>query len=162
PGAGATFTLALPRVMLSPAAAAAAVRPAPPPRNGARHTPLPVPAQARPLEWEGPHPHAPLVLVVEDDDDLRGFLGDVLSARDHSTNPFHAPELLARVDAHALLGRLMREIAHKERLATLGMVAATVAHQVRNPLSALKNTVESLKERVEGGPRLGGMFDLID
>src|SRR4029078_10804793 len=29
----------------------------------------------------GPNAHAPLVLVVEDDDDLRAFLADVLGAR---------------------------------------------------------------------------------
>jgi signal transduction histidine kinase len=42
--------------------------------------------------------------------------------------------------------RLERRIAHSERLAALGRMAATVAHEVKNPLSAIKSIAQVLRE----------------
>lgn len=42
--------------------------------------------------------------------------------------------------------RLERELASRERLATLGQMAAQVAHEVKNPLSAIKSIAQVLRE----------------
>lgn len=42
--------------------------------------------------------------------------------------------------------RLERELAEKERLAALGRMAATVAHEIKNPLSAIKSIAQVMKE----------------
>lgn len=42
--------------------------------------------------------------------------------------------------------RLERRIAHSERLAALGRMAATVAHEVKNPLSAIKSIAQVMRE----------------
>lgn len=42
--------------------------------------------------------------------------------------------------------RLERRIAQSERLAELGRVAATVAHEVKNPLSAIKSIAQVMRE----------------
>jgi signal transduction histidine kinase len=42
--------------------------------------------------------------------------------------------------------RLERRIAHSERLAALGQMAATVAHEVKNPLSAIKSIAQVMRE----------------
>ncbi|HEX8558466.1 MAG TPA: ATP-binding protein [Pyrinomonadaceae bacterium] len=42
--------------------------------------------------------------------------------------------------------RLERRISQSERLAALGRMAATVAHEVRNPLSAIKSIAQVLRE----------------
>lgn len=42
--------------------------------------------------------------------------------------------------------RLERRIAHSERLAALGQMAATVAHEVKNPLSAIKSIAQVMGE----------------
>ncbi|HVG29885.1 MAG TPA: ATP-binding protein [Pyrinomonadaceae bacterium] len=48
--------------------------------------------------------------------------------------------------------RLERKLAHGERLAALGQMAATVAHEVKNPLSAIKSIAQVMREdeRVAG------------
>jgi signal transduction histidine kinase len=42
--------------------------------------------------------------------------------------------------------RLERKVADGERLAALGQMAATVAHEVKNPLSAIKSIAQVMKE----------------
>jgi len=42
--------------------------------------------------------------------------------------------------------RLERKLAERERLAALGQMAATVAHEVKNPLSAIKSIAQVMKE----------------
>ncbi|HXG66587.1 MAG TPA: ATP-binding protein [Blastocatellia bacterium] len=42
--------------------------------------------------------------------------------------------------------QLERELASRERLATLGQMAATVAHEVKNPLSSIKSIVQVMRE----------------
>jgi signal transduction histidine kinase len=41
---------------------------------------------------------------------------------------------------------LERELAERERLASLGRMAATVAHEVKNPLSAIKSITQVMRE----------------
>jgi signal transduction histidine kinase len=42
--------------------------------------------------------------------------------------------------------RLERELASRERLATLGQMATTVAHEVKNPLSSIKSIAQVMRE----------------
>jgi signal transduction histidine kinase len=42
--------------------------------------------------------------------------------------------------------RLERRLAERERLATLGQMAATVAHEIKNPLSAIKSIAQVMRE----------------
>ena len=45
--------------------------------------------------------------------------------------------------------RLERELAEREKMATLGQMAATVAHNVKNPLSSIKTIVQLMQEDTE-------------
>ena len=42
---------------------------------------------------------------------------------------------------------LEREVAKKERMASIGQMAATLAHEIKNPLSAIKSITQSLEEQ---------------
>lgn len=46
------------------------------------------------------------------------------------------------------------ELLKKERLSVLGQLTATVAHELRNPLSAIRNTLFTLKEITGSGSKL--------
>jgi signal transduction histidine kinase len=46
--------------------------------------------------------------------------------------------------------RLAAELVQRERLSALGQLTATVAHELRNPLSAIRNTVYTFKELGKG------------
>jgi signal transduction histidine kinase len=53
------------------------------------------------------------------------------------------PELDHLVDA---LNRMLAEVRRSERLGAMGQMAAGVAHEIRNPLSSMKMTVQMLRE----------------
>ncbi len=218
-GKGTVFTLTLPRPTVEDATPAVMLARAPSAEIPAMGTPPPLRTQRA---WNGPTPDSPLVVVIEDDDELRVFIADILSARyrveaasdgeeglgmvrarrpdavvsdiamprldgielcrrlraspdtgllpiilvtarrhldrmvegfdagasDYIAKPFHPRELLARLEAHLVARRMLHEIAHRERLVSLGVLAASVAHQVRNPLSALKNTAIALQRKI--------------
>jgi signal transduction histidine kinase len=91
----------------------------------------------------------PVLLVT-----ARTEVGSVLQgfdagANDYVLKPFHATELMARVDVHVRLRRLVGQLARQERLAALGSLAASVAHNVRNPLSALISGLPAIRSRLQ-------------
>ncbi|MBF0606611.1 MAG: ATP-binding protein [Candidatus Magnetobacterium sp. LHC-1] len=47
---------------------------------------------------------------------------------------------------HTKLVEMEREVKEKEKLAAIGEMAANIAHEIRNPLSAIRSSVEMLKE----------------
>ncbi len=60
-----------------------------------------------------------------------------------------AGQLAVAIEDHRLIEQnfsLERRLAQEERLAALGQMAATVAHEVKNPLSAIKSIAQVLRE----------------
>jgi signal transduction histidine kinase len=57
--------------------------------------------------------------------------------------------------------KLERELAERERLASLGQMAATVAHEVKNPLSAIKSITQVMREDEQVSREYARDLDLI-
>jgi signal transduction histidine kinase len=57
--------------------------------------------------------------------------------------------------------KLERRLAQGERLAELGQMAATVAHEVKNPLSAIKSIAQVMREDTAVALEYGRDLDLI-
>ena len=76
-------------------------------------------------------------------------------ADDYMVKPFSARELMARVEGQLELARLRKQaeeaLLRSERLASLGRMAATISHEINNPLAALTNLL-FLAQRTEGIP----------
>jgi two-component system sensor histidine kinase PilS (NtrC family) len=57
--------------------------------------------------------------------------------------------------------RLEREIRIKENLATMGEMAAGMAHEIRNPLASISGSVQVLKEGIGSGGENSRLMDII-
>lgn len=90
----------------------------------------------------------PVILLTARRDVGRVLEGFEAGADDYITKPFQARELLARVSVHVMLRRMISEMAHRERLASLGVLAASLAHQVRNPLNAILAGLPAVRRKL--------------
>jgi PAS domain S-box-containing protein len=77
---------------------------------------------------------------------FKGYRG---TGRDVTAEVAIELELGLRVEERtAELRRAQTELVRREKLSTLGQLTATVAHELRNPLSAIRNTVFTVREMV--------------
>ncbi len=63
--------------------------------------------------------------------------------------------------AISLFLRTQENLRRSERLAVMGQMAATVAHEIRNPLGIIKSTAYVLRQRYEQPAQPDEMFDFI-
>jgi signal transduction histidine kinase len=90
--------------------------------------------------------------------------GQSLTAEKREVLTVLAGHLAAAIENCQLLEekvKLERELAERERLASLGQMAATVAHEVKNPLSAIKSITQVMREDEAVGREYGRDLDLI-
>ncbi len=71
----------------------------------------------------------------------------------------------ANGDLNVALGTLRSvqdDLVNKEKLATLGRLTATVSHELRNPLAAIRNSSFIIRQSVNEAPAIGSFVDKID
>ena len=105
----------------------------------------------------------PILLLTARSDPSAVMEGFEAGASDYIVKPFHPRELLARVQVHVHLRRLLRDTAAHGRLAMLGLVAASVAHQARNPLTSLVSGLPAIRTRLKESlePRTLELLDVM-
>jgi signal transduction histidine kinase len=114
--------------------------------------------------------HASVCVAVRGDSEVYGFL----CVRDERLRDAFAPEevqLLKSLAAQAATAvensRVYQRMKDRDRLATLGEMAAGLAHEIRNPLGAIKASAQYLAEEPGGtagadGEFLGIIVDEVD
>ncbi len=63
--------------------------------------------------------------------------------------------------AISLFLRTQENLRRSERLASMGQMAATVAHEIRNPLGIIKNTADVLRQKYENRQQPDELFEFI-
>ncbi len=86
--------------------------------------------------------------VFDNDGRFTGYRG---TGRDVTAEVAAELELGMRVEERtAALRTAQTELVRREKLSTLGQLTATVAHELRNPLSAIRNTIFAIRESLAG------------
>ena len=115
---------------------------------------VPRDAAAQPLEIPGGLGHAVRLPLMKDKQEI-GLLeavttGAYITGETSAALEFLAEQLPAMFDLCRLIEekvRLERELAERERLALLGQMAASVSHNLRNPLSSMKTILQVQLEK---------------
>jgi signal transduction histidine kinase len=110
---------------------------------------IPRDAAIRPLEAPGGLGHTAQMRLMKDGQEI-GVLeaattGSYLTGETTAALEFLAEQLPGMVDLARLIEdklRLERELAERERMAVLGQMAASVSHNLRNPLSSMKTVLQ--------------------
>ena len=90
--------------------------------------------------------------------------GSYLTGETSAGLQFIAEQLPAMIDLCSLIDeklRLERELAERERLAVLGQMAASVSHNLRNPLSSMKIVMQVLLENPRLSPDVRHDCELV-
>ena len=103
----------------------------------------------KPLEAPGGLGHSVQIPLLKDGKEI-GLLeaattGSYLTGETSAALEFLAEQLPAMIDLCRLIEQklqLERELAERERLALLGQMAASVSHNLRNPLSSMKTVLQ--------------------
>lgn len=111
--------------------------------------------------------HATVCIALRGADETYGFL----CVRDDRLRDAYSPEevqLLRSLAAQASIAiensRLYQRLKQRDRLAALGEMAAGLAHEIRNPLGAIKASAQFLAEPDESEPAAAdpGMTEFLD
>ena len=83
-----------------------------------------------------------------------------------STSALHAPDgersgLLATFQDLSEVRRMQERVRRADRLAAVGQLAASIAHEVRNPLAAIANSVDMLRDELPVQGEQRQLMDLV-
>jgi signal transduction histidine kinase len=105
--------------------------------------------------------HIPVVLITARHESRWTVEGFEAGADDYLVKPFNAEELEKRLEVHLRLRRLMDEAVVREKLAALGTIASGLAHEVRNPASAILAGLPRIKRDLEQANILPGAREML-
>lgn len=94
----------------------------------------------------------PIILITAVHTSVENTLqGLHVGANDFVSRPFRQSELLARVQTQLRIKELQDRLVDAERVATVGRMAVTMAHEINNPLVGILGFVELIQQQLEQG-----------
>ena len=106
--------------------------------------------------------NTPVILLTARTGSEAVLEGYTSGADDFVNKPIHPRILLARIRAQLRLRALSLQLAHQERLAAVGTLAAGVGHEVRNPINAVLNGARALLDRQGLEPSMRRVLEVIE
>jgi DNA-binding response OmpR family regulator len=103
--------------------------------------------------------HTYVIVLTSRDSSSDRIAGLTLGADDYLGKPWSDEELLARVRAGLRVQTLQRDLATMERRAALLTVAATLSHEINNPLTVLSAAIQIARQRPPAGAALRDFLD---
>jgi len=107
------------------------------------------------IREQRPEPYLPVIMVTAVDSREGKIRSLEKGVDDYMVKPFDEEELLAKVQVMLRIRRLNSELLHArqrllqaEKLAVIGQLATTMAHEIRNPLSILYAQAQLLQGKV--------------
>jgi signal transduction histidine kinase len=83
-------------------------------------------------------------------------------AVDYVTKPFHPGELLARIRGQLELRQMALRLHETQKLAGLGVLAAGLAHELRNPATGVVSAIEPLKKLLPAEAKSQAVSQLLE
>ena len=115
-----------------------------------------------------PNQNSERILLQKGDLSLGAMLVEghnaTVPSEQHAALRYVIPHIVAAIETCRLVEgkiQLERELAERTRLASLGQMAATVAHNIKNPLSSIKTIVQLMQEDEELAIKYGQDMSLI-
>jgi two-component system sensor histidine kinase/response regulator len=105
----------------------------------------------RRLKQDEQYRNIPVILLTAKKDIPDKLKGLDIGADDYITKPFNPQELLARVKSLLTLREEQERKSHDERLTALDQMVEGVAHEIRNPVTAIGGFARRLYDRLPDG-----------
>lgn len=91
----------------------------------------------------------PIIFMTALSDTVDKVKGLKLGAVDYITKPIEHEEVLARINVHLELRRTQLKLVQEEKMSSLGLLVAGVAHEINNPMNFIQGNLHHAQKYIQ-------------